>query len=153
MDNDRTGRGLAGRGVGRGVAGRAGPAWHRFPEGGEHRGQDGGQAEQREPGDDRSGSGLFGGEAGQEQEPGPEQRPDVQRGGPRALLAIPAVVGCHVVSGSDDFMVEVVVRDLADYERVLLDQVLAIPAVTQARSTFAIRSVLSRGPVPLTHWR
>ena len=71
----------------------------------------------------------------------------------QALLAIPAVVACHVVSGSDDFMVEVVVRDLADYERVLLDQVLAIPAVTQGRTTFAIRTVLSRGPVPLTHWR
>ncbi len=36
--------------------------------------------------------------------------------------------------------------DLADYERVLLDQVLAIPAVTQARSAFAIRTVPSRGP-------
>jgi Lrp/AsnC family leucine-responsive transcriptional regulator len=63
------------------------------------------------------------------------------------------VVACFVVSGSDDFMVEVAAQDLADYERVLLDQVLAIPAVTQARTTFAIRTVLSRGPVPLTHWR
>jgi Lrp/AsnC family leucine-responsive transcriptional regulator len=71
----------------------------------------------------------------------------------QALTAIPAVVSCHVVSGADDFMVEVAVRDLADYERVLLDQILAIPAVTQARTTFAIRTVLSRGPVPLTHWR
>src|SRR5260370_8524429 len=67
----------------------------------------------------------------------------------QALLAIPAVVACHVVSGSDDFMVEVVVRDLADYERVLLDQVLPIPAVTQGRSPFAIRPVLSRAPAPL----
>ena len=70
----------------------------------------------------------------------------------QALTAIPAVVSCHVVSGADDFMVEVVVRDLADYERVLLDQVLAIPAVLQARTTFAIRTVLSHGPVPLAHW-
>ena len=36
--------------------------------------------------------------------------------------------------------------------RLLLDQILAIPAVTRARTTFAIRTVLSRGPVPLTHW-
>ena len=28
----------------------------------------------------------------------------------------------------------------------------ARPGVTQARTTFAIRTVLSRGPVPLTHW-
>jgi Lrp/AsnC family leucine-responsive transcriptional regulator len=70
----------------------------------------------------------------------------------RALTAIPAVVACYLVSGDDDFMIEVAVRDLADYERVLLDQILAIPAVRTAQTTFAIRTVLSRGPVPLTHW-
>ena len=42
--------------------------------------------------------------------------------------------------------------DLASYEQVLLDEILAIPAVTEARSTFAIRTVLSRGPLPLGHW-
>jgi Lrp/AsnC family leucine-responsive transcriptional regulator len=71
----------------------------------------------------------------------------------RDLLAIPAVVACYVISGTDDFMVEVAVPDLAGYEQLLLDQVLAIPAVVGARSTFAIRTVLGRGPVPLTHWR
>jgi Lrp/AsnC family leucine-responsive transcriptional regulator len=71
----------------------------------------------------------------------------------RALLAIPAVVACYVVSGMDDFLVEVAVPDLAGYEQLLLDQVLAIPGVMEGRSTFAIRTVLSRGPVPLDHWR
>jgi Lrp/AsnC family transcriptional regulator, leucine-responsive regulatory protein len=70
-----------------------------------------------------------------------------------ALLAIPAVVACYLVSGSDDFLVEAAVPDLAGYEQVLLDQVLAIPGVTEARSTFAIRTMLSRGPLPLGHWR
>lgn len=70
----------------------------------------------------------------------------------QALTAIPAVVSCHVTSGGDDFIVEVAAQDLADYEHVLLDQVLAIPSVLQAHTTFAIRTVLSRGPVPLTHW-
>ena len=71
----------------------------------------------------------------------------------RALMAIPAVVACYVVTGSDDFMVEVATQDLADYEKVLLDEILAVPAVLTAHSVFAIRTVLSRGPVPLTHWR
>jgi Lrp/AsnC family transcriptional regulator, leucine-responsive regulatory protein len=71
----------------------------------------------------------------------------------QALLAIPAVVACYLVSGTDDFMVEVAVPDLAGYEQLLLDQVLAIPAVVEARSTFTIRTVRGRGPVPLTHWR
>ena len=47
----------------------------------------------------------------------------------QGLTAIPAVVGCHVTSGGDDFMVEVAAQDLADYERVLLDQILAVPGV------------------------
>lgn len=71
----------------------------------------------------------------------------------QALTAIPAVVACYVISGSDDFMVEVATSDLAGYEQVLLDRILAIPSVIEAHSTFAIRTVLSRGPVPLDHWR
>lgn len=70
-----------------------------------------------------------------------------------ALLAIPAIVACYVVSGTDDFLVEAAVPDLASYEQVLLDQILAIGPVTEARSTFAIRTVLGRGPLPLGHWR
>jgi Lrp/AsnC family transcriptional regulator, leucine-responsive regulatory protein len=71
----------------------------------------------------------------------------------QGLLAIPEVVACHVVSGTDDFLVEATVPDLASYEQVLLDQILAIGPITEVRSTFAIRTVLSRGPLPLTHWR
>lgn len=66
-----------------------------------------------------------------------------------ALTAIPAVVACYVVSGEADFLVEAVVPSLGDYEQLLLDQVLAIGPVTDARSTFAIRTVLSRGPLPV----
>jgi Lrp/AsnC family transcriptional regulator, leucine-responsive regulatory protein len=71
----------------------------------------------------------------------------------QALLAIPAVVACYLVSGADDFLIEAAVPDLGGYERLLLDELLAIPSVTEARSTFAIRSVLSRGPLPLGHWK
>jgi Lrp/AsnC family transcriptional regulator, leucine-responsive regulatory protein len=78
---------------------------------------------------------------------------EVSRQVEQALTAVPAVVACYLTSGEDDVMVEVAVRDLADYEQVLLDQILAIPAVRTAHTTFAIRTVLSRGPIPLTHWR
>jgi Lrp/AsnC family leucine-responsive transcriptional regulator len=71
----------------------------------------------------------------------------------QALLAIPAVVACYLVSGGDDFLVEAAVPDLGGYERLLLDELLSIPSVTEARSTFAIRTMLSRGPLPLGHWK
>lgn len=69
------------------------------------------------------------------------------------LLAIPAVVACYLISGNDDFLVEAVVPDLAGYEQLLLGEILTIPSVVEAHSTFAIRTILSRGPVPLRHWR
>src|ERR1700744_2731327 len=70
-----------------------------------------------------------------------------------ALTAIPAVVACYLISGSADFFIEAAVPDLAVYEQVLLDQILAIPQVVSAQSTFAIRTVMNRGPLPLDHWK
>lgn len=69
-----------------------------------------------------------------------------------AITAIPAVVACHLVAGEADILVEAVVPNLSAYEQVLLDQILALGPVTDARSTFAIRTALSRGPLPLDHW-
>ncbi|MGI5215829.1 Lrp/AsnC family transcriptional regulator [Plantactinospora sp. CA-290183] len=70
-----------------------------------------------------------------------------------ALAGIPEVVACHVISGAADFLVEAAVPNLAGYERLLLDQILVIPSITDARSTFAIRTVKTRGPLPLSHLR
>jgi Lrp/AsnC family leucine-responsive transcriptional regulator len=70
-----------------------------------------------------------------------------------ALTSIPAVVACHAVSGEADFFVEAAVPDLASYEKLLIDQILTIPSVTKAKSTFVIRTALRRGPLPLGHWR
>ncbi|HXR71126.1 Lrp/AsnC family transcriptional regulator [Actinocrinis sp.] len=69
------------------------------------------------------------------------------------LAAIPAVVAAHLVSGDADYFVEAVVPSLAAYEEVLLDRILAIGPVTAARSIFALRTALSRGPLPLDHLR
>jgi Lrp/AsnC family leucine-responsive transcriptional regulator len=71
----------------------------------------------------------------------------------QGLTAIPAVVACHLVSGDADFLVEAVVPSLAVYEEVLLDRILALEPVTSARSTFALRTVLSHGPLPLDQLR
>jgi Lrp/AsnC family leucine-responsive transcriptional regulator len=67
------------------------------------------------------------------------------------LTSIPAVVACYLVSGTADFLVEVAAPTLPAYERILLDQILVIPGVVDARSTFAIRTMKTRGPLPLDH--
>jgi Lrp/AsnC family leucine-responsive transcriptional regulator len=66
-----------------------------------------------------------------------------------SLNALPSVVACYLISGNADFLVEVAAPTLAAYERILLDQILAIPSVVTAHSTFAIRTIKARGPLPL----
>ena len=81
------------------------------------------------------------------------QSPETAARVEEALLAIPAIVSCYLVSGTNDFLAEAAVPDLASYEQLLLGQILTIPSVVEAQSTFAIRTILSRGPLPLDHWR
>ena len=66
-----------------------------------------------------------------------------------ALLGAPEVIAAHVVSGPADFLVEVVVPDLAAYERLLFGTLLKLPHVADVRSNFALRTVKPAGPLPV----
>jgi Lrp/AsnC family leucine-responsive transcriptional regulator len=66
-----------------------------------------------------------------------------------ALLAVPEVVSCFLISGNADFLAEVVVEDLAAYEKLLTETLLTMPGVTDIRSNFAIRSIKTGGPLKL----
>jgi Lrp/AsnC family transcriptional regulator, leucine-responsive regulatory protein len=66
-----------------------------------------------------------------------------------AVAEVPEVVACHIVSGSADFLLEVVVADLSHYERLLLDTLLTLPGVADVRSNFALRTVKTNGPLPV----
>jgi len=68
-----------------------------------------------------------------------------------AVLAVPEVVSCHLVSGEADFLLQVVVPDLAGYERLLLGTLLKLPGVSDIRSNFAIQTVKTEAPLPLDH--
>ncbi len=67
----------------------------------------------------------------------------------QALLDIPEVIACHMISGQADFLAEVVVENLAAYERLLTEKLLVLPQVTDIQSNFAIRSVKTGGPLKL----
>ncbi|ELT47109.1 AsnC family transcriptional regulator, partial [Brucella intermedia M86] len=55
------------------------------------------------------------------------------------------VFSCHLVSGESDFLLQVVVADLAAYERFLSGTLLRLPGVIDIRSNFAIQTVKSQG--------
>jgi Lrp/AsnC family leucine-responsive transcriptional regulator len=66
-----------------------------------------------------------------------------------AMRKLPEVVACHMVSGDADFLLEVVVADLAAYDGFLSRTLLAMPMVRDIRSNFAIRTVKADGSVPV----
>ncbi|AUG52180.1 Lrp/AsnC family transcriptional regulator [Thalassospira marina] len=67
-----------------------------------------------------------------------------------ALCALPEVVSCFMVSGTADFMAEIVVADLAAYERLLSEKLLTLPMVADIRSNFALRSLKIDGPLSVS---
>jgi Lrp/AsnC family leucine-responsive transcriptional regulator len=68
-----------------------------------------------------------------------------------AVSQLPEVVSCHLVSGETDFLVQVVVPDLAAYQSLLLDKLLKLPFVKDIKSNFAIQTVKARAALPLRH--
>jgi Lrp/AsnC family leucine-responsive transcriptional regulator len=67
----------------------------------------------------------------------------------KALSEAPEIISAHIVSGVADFRLEVVVPDLAAYERLLFNTLLKLPHVTDVRSDFVLRTVKASGPLPL----
>jgi Lrp/AsnC family transcriptional regulator, leucine-responsive regulatory protein len=70
-----------------------------------------------------------------------------------AVLSMPEVVACHLISGDVDVLIEVVVPDMATYESTILRQLLALKAIRDIRSSFAMRSYRADGPLPLSTTR
>ena len=68
-----------------------------------------------------------------------------------AVCKMPEVVAFHLVSGETDYLLEVVVPDLAQYKRFLLDRLLAMPIVREVKSNFVIQAHKAGAPMPLDH--
>jgi Lrp/AsnC family leucine-responsive transcriptional regulator len=69
----------------------------------------------------------------------------------KAIVAMPEIVACHLVSGEADYFLEVVVPELADYQRFLVGKLLNLPIVREVRSNIAIQTLKAGAPLPLQH--
>ena len=69
----------------------------------------------------------------------------------KAVVEMPEVVACHLVSGEADYFPEVVVPDLAGYQRFLVGKLLNLPIVREVRSNVAIQTLKAGAPLPLEH--
>jgi len=61
-----------------------------------------------------------------------------------AIRKCPDVVSCQLLSGSNDYVVQVQARDMEDFERIHKQHLSRMPGVARLHSTFALRSVVRR---------
>jgi DNA-binding Lrp family transcriptional regulator len=64
------------------------------------------------------------------------------------VLDCPSVVRCFLMSGSDDYVVIVLARDIEDFERIHRTELSRLPRVARLESSFALREVVNRAVPP-----
>ena len=66
-----------------------------------------------------------------------------------AVQDIPEIVECYVVSGGTDYLLRIVVKDVAAYEDIVKHRLVHLPEVGNLNSTIALRQVKYTTAYPL----
>ena len=65
----------------------------------------------------------------------------------KAALALPFLLDCHLVAGDFDYFLKIRVRDIADFNRLHGEQLIALPGVRQTRTFFVMKEVIDNAPL------
>ncbi|HEX5207301.1 MAG TPA: Lrp/AsnC family transcriptional regulator [Steroidobacteraceae bacterium] len=66
-----------------------------------------------------------------------------------AVRKIPEVMECYLMTGEHDYLLRVVVADLADFERIHSQHLTRLPSVVSVQSSFAMRTVTRSTTLPV----
>ena len=66
-----------------------------------------------------------------------------------AVKNIPEVMECYLMTGEFDYLLRVVVSDMADFERLHRDFLTRLPGVARVNSSVTIRTVQKKTELPL----
>lgn len=66
-----------------------------------------------------------------------------------AVKSIPEVMECYLMTGEFDYLLRVVVADMADFERIHKEALTRLPGVARVNSSVAIRTVQKKTALPL----
>ncbi len=64
-----------------------------------------------------------------------------------AIRKLSFVLDCHLVAGDFDFFLKIRVRDMADFNRLHGEQLIALPGVRQTRTFFVMKEVIDNAPL------
>jgi Lrp/AsnC family leucine-responsive transcriptional regulator len=63
-----------------------------------------------------------------------------------AIRRFDEVVECHLMTGTRDILLKVMCADLEAFDRFLEDGLLRVPGIRSTRSSFSLRTMVSRAP-------
>ncbi|MEJ1975342.1 MAG: Lrp/AsnC family transcriptional regulator [Acetobacteraceae bacterium] len=66
-----------------------------------------------------------------------------------AVVALPEVMECTLMTGEADYLLRIVAPDLGSYEEFLRTRLTKLPGVHGVRSAFALKRVIYRTNLPL----
>ena len=64
-----------------------------------------------------------------------------------AITKLPFILDCHLVAGDFDYFLKIRVRDIADFNRLHGEQLIALPGVRQTRTFFVMKEVIDNAPL------
>ncbi|MDP6190587.1 MAG: Lrp/AsnC family transcriptional regulator [Gammaproteobacteria bacterium] len=67
----------------------------------------------------------------------------------KAVKEIPEILECYLMTGEFDYLLHIVVANMADFERLHNDSLTQLPGVSRVNSSFAIRTVQKTTQLPL----
>lgn len=67
----------------------------------------------------------------------------------RAVAKIPAVLECHLMAGTADYILKIVAENTEDFARIHRQYLSRLPRVAQMQSSFALRTVCRTTALPV----
>src|SRR6476659_3483030 len=64
-----------------------------------------------------------------------------------AIRKLSSILDCHLVAGDFDYFLKIRVRDIADFNRLHGEQLIALPGVRQTRTFFVMKEVVDNAPL------
>lgn len=64
-----------------------------------------------------------------------------------AVARLGFILDCHLVAGDFDYFLKIRVRDIADFNRLHGEQLIALPGVRQTRTFFVMKEVTDNAPL------
>lgn len=67
----------------------------------------------------------------------------------KAVSRVPAILECHLMAGTADYILKIVAEDTEDFARIHRQYLTRLPGVMQMQSSFALRTVFKTTALPV----